>query len=112
MTPPRRHRQRAGMTDYPDKQQLAGTAPDVPRALRLAMRIGVAMLRSGAETDDVEESILAVASVLGVPGVQAAVTFSMISISEDGPSQPTTLLHFVRDRTVEFDRLAATASVV
>ncbi len=78
------------------------------------MRTAVAMLSSGAQTDDVEAAAVAVATAFGVTGVQASVYFSSISISHDphGPEAPLTLLHIVRDRTAEFARLAAAASLV
>jgi uncharacterized membrane protein YjjP (DUF1212 family) len=73
------------------------------------MRIAVTMLASGAQTEDVEASIGQVAGAYDVGGVQAAVSFSMISISRythpDEP--PTTLLHLVRERRTDFTRLAA-----
>jgi uncharacterized membrane protein YjjP (DUF1212 family) len=77
------------------------------------MRIAINQLASGAQTDDVETAVRDVARRYGIRGVQAAITFSMISISHDtGTADPITMLHFVRDRTVDFDRLAATAALV
>jgi uncharacterized membrane protein YjjP (DUF1212 family) len=78
------------------------------------MRVAVAMLASGAQTDDVEAAIRAVADAYGLPGAQASVTFSIITISYDpaGDAGPTTLLHIVRDRTSDFGRLAAAAAIV
>src|SRR4051794_41777670 len=77
------------------------------------MRIGVELLGSGAQADDVEAAIDDVARAYGVGSVQAAVTFAMITVSRDpGSGQPITLLHFVRDRTVDFGRLAAVSTVV
>ena len=81
--------------------------------MRVAMRTAVAMLSSGAQSDEVEAVAVAVAGAFGVHGVQAAVTFSTITLSHD-PSDleaPTTLLQIVRDRTSEFARLAAAASL-
>jgi uncharacterized membrane protein YjjP (DUF1212 family) len=77
------------------------------------MRIGVLTLASGSQTNDVEESMDVVARAYGVAGVQAAVTFSTISISSyAGPSEPaTTLLHLVKDRTTDFNRLASISDV-
>jgi uncharacterized membrane protein YjjP (DUF1212 family) len=72
------------------------------------------MLASGAQTDDVEASVESVARGLGIGVVQAAVTFSTISVSHDaGPgASPMTLLHIVHDRNLDFDRLAAMATIV
>ena len=78
------------------------------------MRVAVALLMSGDQTDDVEASSVAVASAYGMNDVQAAVTFSTITISHDAPgsSHPTTLLHIVKDRTSDFTRLAGASSLV
>ena len=81
--------------------------------MRVAMRTAVAMLSSGAQSDEVEAAATAVATAFGVHGVQSAVTFSTITLSHD-PSDlepPTTLLQIVRDRTGDFARLAAAASL-
>ncbi|HEY4754068.1 MAG TPA: threonine/serine exporter family protein, partial [Candidatus Limnocylindrales bacterium] len=88
--------------------------PDTGRVLRLTLRVAVNMLASGAQTDDVEASIGSVARGLGIGAVQAAVTFSTISVSYDaGPGvPPMTLLHIVHERTLDFDRLAAMATIV
>ena len=82
--------------------------------LRLAMRIAVRMLANGSQTEDVEASIGQVVHAYGVGGVQAAVSFSMISIShsERHDEQPTTLLHLVRGRTIDFSRMAAMSDLV
>ncbi len=87
--------------------------PEPARVLRLAMRIAIHELASGAQTDDVETAVRDVARRYGIRNVQAAITFSMISISLDtGESNPITMLHFVRDRTVDFGELASTAALV
>jgi len=93
----------------------AGAAADTDagRILRLAMRIGVLMLGSGSQTNDVEESMAAAARAYGIGDVQAAVTFSTITVSHDTrPGEPaTTLLHLVKDRTADFARLAGVTDV-
>ena len=77
------------------------------------MHAGVLLLRSGAQSDDVEEAIAGVAAAYGVAPVHAAVTFSIISVSHDTPTtDPITLVHIVRERTTDFGHLAAAASVV
>jgi uncharacterized membrane protein YjjP (DUF1212 family) len=97
----------------PEPATTGDSHPDSQRVLRLAMRIGVLTLASGSQTNDVEESMDVVARAYGVAGVQAAVTFSTISISSyAGPSEPaTTLLHLVKDRTTDFNRLASISDV-
>jgi uncharacterized membrane protein YjjP (DUF1212 family) len=104
----------AGSSDAPFVGSAAvEPAADPQRVLRLAMRVGILMLSSGAQTNDAESSITTVARALGLPGVQAAVTFSTVSVSYyAGPTEPaTTLLHLVRDRTANFTRLAGVTDV-
>ncbi len=85
---------------------------DDVRALRLALRIAAGMLASGAQTDDVEAAIDGVTSGLGLHGVQAAVTFSTISVSWSAPGDPpTTMLRLVRDKGPEYSRLADLAEL-
>ncbi|HET9346848.1 MAG TPA: threonine/serine exporter family protein [Candidatus Limnocylindrales bacterium] len=83
-------------------------AAEPTRILRVAMRIAVSMLANGAQTNDVEDAIGAVARAYGVESVQAAVSFSMVSVSHYAgrATSPTTLLHLVRDRTPDFTRLS------
>jgi len=91
------------------------SAPDVRRVLRLAMRVAIAMLASGAQTDDVESAIDTTARAYGIVPIQRSVTFSGIAISHDDPTDgrpPTTLLYTVPERVSDFARLATTASVV
>jgi uncharacterized membrane protein YjjP (DUF1212 family) len=65
------------------------------------------MLGSGAQTDDVEAAIGSITTGLGVPGVQASVTFATITVSHAEPgAPPTTLLTMVRDRETDFSYLA------
>ena len=96
------------VTTFGEAQASVPVAEPV-RVLRLAMRIAVTMLSNGAQAEDVEASIGHLARAYDVGGVQAAVSFSMISISRythpDEP--PTTLLHLVRDRRIDFTRLAS-----
>ncbi|HET9083929.1 MAG TPA: threonine/serine exporter family protein [Candidatus Limnocylindrales bacterium] len=89
-------------------------AADVGRVLRLALRVAVAMLGSGAQTDDVETAIDTIGAAYGIDTIQRSVTFSGIAISHDPPGSgpPTTLLYTVPERASDFARLAATSSVV
>jgi uncharacterized membrane protein YjjP (DUF1212 family) len=82
--------------------------------LRIAMRVAVTMLSSGAQSDEVEAAITSITEAYGVHDVQASVTFSGITVSHDrsGTERPTTLLHIVRDRTSDFARLAAASDTV
>jgi uncharacterized membrane protein YjjP (DUF1212 family) len=90
------------------------SAPDGGRVLRLALRVAVAMLGSGAQTDDIETAIDTVGAAYGIDTIQRSVTFSGIAISHDPPGSgpPTTLLYTVPERVSDFARLAATSSVV
>ncbi len=109
---------RAAATEEPAPEAAARGGPDAPgdpdEVLRFAMRIGVAMLSSGAQSDEVEDAVSATAKGFGLAGVQAVVTFSTISVSyytsPDLP--PATLLHLVRDRRADFGRLAAASGLV
>ncbi len=78
------------------------------------MRIAVGMLANGAQAEDVEATIGQVVRAYGIGEVQAAVSFSMISISrsERPDEPPTTLIHLVRGRTIDFSRMAAIAELV
>ena len=87
---------------------------DDSRVLLVAMRTAVAMLGSGAQSDDVEAAIETIAGVYGMAGAQASVTFSGISISYDPKEldHPTTVLHIVRERRSDFARLATASGLV
>ena len=87
---------------------------DDSRVLLVAMRTAVAMLGSGAQSDDVEAAIETIAGAYGMAGAQASVTFSGISISYDpkGLDHPTTVLHIVRERRSDFARLATASGLV
>jgi uncharacterized membrane protein YjjP (DUF1212 family) len=84
------------------------------RVLRIAMRTAVALLSSGAQSDDVQAAISTITTAYGLHNVQGSVTFSGISISYDqhGHDRPLTLLHIVRDRTSDFNRLASATALV
>jgi len=52
-----------------DRNDGADTAPEPARVLRLAMRIAIHQLASGAQTDDVEAAVRDVAHRYGIRGV-------------------------------------------
>ena len=90
-------------------------AADPRQVLRLAMRVAIAMLGSGAQTDDVETAIDTTGRAYDIDPIQRSVTFSGIAISYDDPTDghpPTTLLYTVPERVSDFARLAAASSVV
>jgi uncharacterized membrane protein YjjP (DUF1212 family) len=105
----------------PDTGRRADHAPaearahaDQTRVLRIAMGIAAALLRAGAQSEDVERAVGAVARAYGLAGVQGSVTFTGISISSvgDDGDDPITLLHVVSERTNDFDRLAAASALL
>ena len=71
------------------------------------------MLATGAQTDDVEAAIAGISRGLGLRDVQAAVSFSTISVSwhETPGEPPTTMLRLVRERGPEYARLADLADL-
>ncbi len=86
---------------------------DAGPVVRFAMRVAVAMLGSGAQTDDVETAIDTIAHAYGLDPIQRSVTFSGIAISHDpDDGAPTTLLYTVPERLTDFARLAAISSIV
>jgi uncharacterized membrane protein YjjP (DUF1212 family) len=93
---------------------LEASPTDPGRVLQLAMRIAATMLANGAQSGEVESAIGQLVRRFGVDGVQAAVSFSMISISRSArhDEPPMTLLYLVRDRTINFTRLAAVSDLV
>jgi uncharacterized membrane protein YjjP (DUF1212 family) len=93
--------------DTPDRG--IGTA----RSLRLVVRVAAGLLACGAQTQDVEDAIASMARGLGLPGVQAAVTFSTISVTvtPSGDAAPTTFVRLVRERGPEYSRLADLADL-
>lgn len=88
--------------------------PETAPVLRLAVRVAAVMLASGAQTDDIEDSIAQICAAFGVENVDYAVTFSSIEVSHDEPMarRPTTLVRIVRARKNDFSRLARSAAFV
>jgi uncharacterized membrane protein YjjP (DUF1212 family) len=99
-------------TTVQDAQELPPPVGDSARILRLALRIAAAMLGSGAQTEDAEAAVGSITRGLGLQGVQAAVTFSTLSVSHTASgSPPITLLYMVRDREADFSHLADLSSL-
>lgn len=71
--------------------------------------MGVAMLASGAQATDIEASLRGVMRALGLPGAEAVVTYSTVSISfvAPGDAEATTALQLVRDWRPDYSQLAA-----
>jgi hypothetical protein len=71
--------------------------------------MGVAMLANGAQATDIEASLRGVMRALGLPGAEAVVTYSTVSISfvAPGDAEATTALQLVRDWRPDYSQLAA-----
>jgi uncharacterized membrane protein YjjP (DUF1212 family) len=87
---------------------------DRRRAIRVALRLGVVMLASGAQAQEIETSLRAVMRALGLPGGEAVVTYGTVSVSyiAPGDAEATTAIQAVRDWRPDFDQLAAAAALV
>jgi uncharacterized membrane protein YjjP (DUF1212 family) len=83
------------------------------RAVRVALRLGVVMLASGAQAHEVEASLRAVMAALGLAGGEAVVTYSTVTVSfiAEVDADATTATQVVRRWQPDYNRLAA-ASVL
>lgn len=84
------------------------------RVLTVGRRIGSLMLAGGAQTEDIESTILAATRALGLPGTDVVVTFATISLSwsPGGGVQPLTLVHLVRERNGDISAQADVTTLV
>jgi uncharacterized membrane protein YjjP (DUF1212 family) len=84
------------------------------RTLTTILGIGALLLSSGASTNDVETSMLALANAEGLAGMQPTVISGLVSVSWDPgiDSEPIAMTRVVRQRLTEYDRLADLALVV
>ena len=94
---------------------VAGTSRNVyaARSVEVALRIGVLLLESGAETTDVERSLRRLLRGLGLPGAEALVTYSVVAVSfvQGGGALPTTAMRAVPSWQTNYARLAAVSDV-
>lgn len=83
------------------------------RIIRLALRLGVSMLTNGAQATDTEASLRGVMRALGLPGTEAVVTYSPVTVSfvAPGDAEPTTAMQLVRDWRKDFSLLTAATSI-
>ncbi len=81
----------------------------VYRILTFALRAGALMLGSGAGTIEVESAILELTAACGLHRCEVDVTFTSMTASyiRSDDVEPVTTLQVVRDRTVDYGRLAA-----
>ena len=80
---------------------------DVYGSLDLALRIGDLLLASGGGAADVEATMLAVAHACGLPGVDADVTFTELSLQQQSSVEvpASILVRRVRRRPVDYAQL-------
>lgn len=81
----------------------------VYRVLNFALRAGGLMLSSGAGTMEVESTILELTAACGLQRCEVDVTFTSMTASyiRGDDVEPITTLHVVRQRSVDYGRLAA-----
>jgi uncharacterized membrane protein YjjP (DUF1212 family) len=78
------------------------------RAVRVALRLGVVRLASGAQAPESETSLLEVMQAFGLKGGDAVVTSSSVTVSyvAPGDAEATTAIQAIRDRGHDFGHLA------
>jgi uncharacterized membrane protein YjjP (DUF1212 family) len=81
--------------------------PNVYGSLDLALRIGDLLLASGGGASDVEDTMIAVAHACGLPGVDANVTFTELTLQQHSSIEvPASILgRRVRRRPVDYAEL-------
>jgi len=75
--------------------------------LDLCLRVGVAMLGTGASAADVVATVLRISAAYGVDGLHVDITFTSLTISVNrGPEHdPISVMRIVRVRTTDYTRL-------
>ena len=91
----------------------ADAAAYAARAVEAALRTGVTLLESGAETTDTERSMRRLLRGLGLAGAEALVTYSIVAVSytQGGGAHPTTAMRAVPGWQTNYARLAAVSDV-
>ena len=84
------------------------------RAVRVALRLGVVMLASGGQAQEVEGRLRVALRALGLPEADAVISYStvMVSYVSPGDAEATTAIRAVRRWSSDFNRLAAAAILV
>ena len=92
---------------------VAWTDAYAARAVEAALRTGVMLLESGAETTDTERSMRRLLRGLGLAGAEALVTYSIVAVSytQGGGAHPTTAMRAVPSWQTNYARLAAVSDV-
>jgi uncharacterized membrane protein YjjP (DUF1212 family) len=82
--------------------------------LTVVLRTGALLLGSGASTNDVESTMRTLAVAAGLPSMEPTVIAGLVTVSWDPGlhGEPITMIRVVRQRSTEYDRLAALASIV
>lgn len=81
---------------------------ELHRVADVLLRLGDLLVASGAATSDVEASVMAAATALGVPRTEVDVTFNAVTVTlfrDDGP--PVTQVRVVRQRSANYARLVS-----
>ncbi|MET9023354.1 threonine/serine exporter family protein [Actinopolymorpha sp. NPDC004070] len=106
--------QRPRHSPYPVRTATHVDDRDLRHALDFLLRLGELLLRSGAGSVDVEASIVASATALGLEDVEASVTYTqvLVSVAVEGSGAPLTDLRIVRVRAVDHNRLVALHQLV
>ncbi len=106
--------QRPRHSPYPVRTAAHADDRDLRHALDFLLRLGELLLRSGAGSVDVEASIVASATALGLEDVEASVTYTqvLVSVAVEGSGAPLTDLRIVRVRAVDHNRLVALHQLV
>ena len=87
---------------------------DIGRAVRVAVRLGVMMVASGAQSDEAEASMRAVLQSAGLSDATATISYSTVSVShiDVRTADTTTAVQTVHAWRPDFNQLAAAASLV
>lgn len=104
----------------PTDDLLRPVGPDVPsdaqvqQVLDLCMRIGEVLLASGQPAAETSETMVRIASALGLPTVDVDITFNSVSMCchRGMVAPPVTTMRMINNRTTDLTRLTAVARIV
>jgi len=96
----------------PPRRQSELTAATERSVLDLVLRVGEAMIATGAPVADVTASLLRLAAAYGVTNCQVDITFISISASIDRDDDPITKLRVINVRTSDYSRLTDLTTMV
>ncbi|HLR28143.1 MAG TPA: threonine/serine exporter family protein, partial [Ruania sp.] len=81
------------------------TAAEEHSALDLVLRVGEAMITTGAPVADVTADMLRLAEGLGVANLTVDITFTSVTATIDRDDEPVTKVRVIRARTSDYTRL-------